>query len=1069
MKHLGWLVVLMLFQAAAPAQEPPADLFEARIRPVLVDRCYSCHSARAEKLKGRLRLDTPEGMKKVLVPGDPDRSPLITAIRYRDENLKMPPKQPLTSTQIEDFESWVRRGAVDPRAVARNPSDAAARGHWAFQPLQDPPVPGVPGLHPIDAFVRARLEKEGLRPSPPADRRTLLRRVTYDLVGLPPTAEEIASFLADPSPNAFERVVDRLLASPHYGERWGRHWLDAARYADTKGYTQIPEERRFAHAHTYRDWVVRAFNDDLPYDQFLIRQIAADRLVEEDRGSLAALGFLTVGRRFKNVIHDIIDDRIDVLCRTTMGLTVSCARCHDHKFDPITTQDYYGLYGVFAGTTERRVALVDKPGSDAFDQELRRREEAFRKALQAVRERLEDRHRRRIRDYLVQVVESDKLPPEEAFLVLQPDELNPVVVRRWQSALAKAGRTHPVFGLWNAFAGLRASEFAAGASELLGEVTLSPFLAPAFGGEPPASMRDVAERYGDLLATVKRSSGSPAEAAMFGPESPVNVPARSLAEIEFFLDTDSHAELTRLQSVIDRWICDSDDAPPYAGILEDLPLQIPARVFLRGNPIHKGEEVDHRFPTFLTGGTSKPFRDGSGRLELARAIVDPANPLTARVLVNRLWLHHFGQGLVRTPSDFGRRSDPPSHPELLDWLARRFIEGDASTPLGMNWSIKKMHRLILSSETYRQDSRDNPVAARRDPGNTLLWRVDRRRLDLEAMRDSFLAVSGELDPSIGGPPEDLTSQPFTHRRTLYGFIDRLNLPNLFPDFDFPSPDSHNPQRAQTTVAPQALFLLNSPFLLGRARAVAMLPEIAAPPAGERRIQAVYRRLYGRAATAQEVEWGLSFVGGSGPGDPAPTPSAWQYGLGEYDDAARRVKRFAPLGHYMGNVWHDGPTRLLISLSAQVLSLKSGWASLAAEGGHPGRDAQHAVIRRWIAPRDGKIQVRGTLRLEGRGGDGVRARVASSRLGELLARTLDKGSADMDVPEIDVRAGDAIDFVVDGRADPNEDLFKWAPTIRMGTQEWSAAKEFGGPSVAPLDAWGRYAQVLLASNEFIFID
>src|SRR6185503_7347905 len=356
MERLGWLVVLSLFQAAAAQEQEPTEFFKSRIRPVLVDRCYSCHSAGADKLKGELRLDTPEGVRKVVLPGDPDRSLLITAIRYRDENLRMPPKQKLTPSQIEDFEAWVRKGAVDPRGAAKRTPETSARSHWAFQPVQDPPVPGI-AAHPIDAFIRARLEKEGLRPSPPPDKRTLLRRATTDLLGLPPTEQEIEAFVSDDSPHAFERVVDRLLASPHCGERWGRYWLDAARYADTKGYTQIPEERRYAHAHTYRDWVVRAFNEDLPYDQFLIRQIAADRLVEEDRRSLAALGFLTVGRRFKNIIHDIIDDRIDVVARTTMGLTVGCARCHDHKFDPISTQDYYALYGVFAGTTERRVPL----------------------------------------------------------------------------------------------------------------------------------------------------------------------------------------------------------------------------------------------------------------------------------------------------------------------------------------------------------------------------------------------------------------------------------------------------------------------------------------------------------------------------------------------------------------------------------------------------------------------------------------------------------------------------------------------------------------------------------------
>ncbi|MBI3857633.1 MAG: DUF1549 domain-containing protein, partial [Planctomycetes bacterium] len=366
----GVLLVLMVLgaearqEAAAPQDPAGLEFFEQKIRPVLVERCYSCHSATAEKLKGNLFLDTREGTLKggdlgpSVVPGDLDRSLLIKAIRYVDEDLKMPPKKRLDPAQVSDFEAWVRRGAPDPRAkTAAKPrvDPEKVKAHWAFQPLKGSP------LTRVDAFIEAKLKEKGLRLSPAADRRTLIRRVSYDLTGMPPTPEEIDAFVQDPAADAYEKVVERLLASPRYGERWGRHWLDVARYADTKGYVYADrDESRFAHAWAYRDWVVRAFNEDLPYDRFLMLQIAADKLVAgDDHRDLAAMGYLTLGPRFLQNIHDIIDDRLDTLGRGMMALTISCARCHDHKFDPIPTKDYYSLYGVFASSSEKLVPTTE--------------------------------------------------------------------------------------------------------------------------------------------------------------------------------------------------------------------------------------------------------------------------------------------------------------------------------------------------------------------------------------------------------------------------------------------------------------------------------------------------------------------------------------------------------------------------------------------------------------------------------------------------------------------------------------------------------------------------------------
>ncbi len=560
----------------------------------------------------------------------------------------------------------------------------------------------------------------------------MIRRLTLDLHGLPPTPEETVAFEADGAADAYARLVDRLLASPRYGERWGRHWLDVARYADSKGYV-FTDERRYPFAYTYRDYVIRAFNEDLPYDQFVMQQLAADQLpLGADKRPLAALGYLTLGRRFLNNDHDIIDDRIDVTMRGLQAMTVGCARCHDHKFDPIPQRDYYSLYGVFASSMEpKELPLIGQAEQTA-------ERAAFEKEL----------------------------------------------VKR-QLDVAKYRTEHK-----------------------------------------------------DELAKGNRK----------------------------FRDG-----LRALQKKVDQWQVDSPSAPPRAMALIDKPTPQTPRIFLRGNPRNQGPEVPRQFLEVVAGENRQPFRHGSGRLELARAIADRNNPLTARVLVNRVWLHHFGAGLARTPSDFGLRGDPPTHPELLDWLAATFVDN--------GWSIKKLHRLILLSNTYRQTSGDDPRLLQTDPENRLLARMNRRRLDFEAMRDSLLIVAGRLDAAMGGRAVELTTAPFSTRRSVYGFIDRQNLPGLFRTFDFASPDASTPQRYTTTVPQQALFLMNSPFVVEQAQHFVQRADVAAQTKDKAKINRMYQLAYGRAAEAEEIALGLRFVteaSKSVEGKKAGLPlSAWQ--------------------------------------------------------------------------------------------------------------------------------------------------------------------------------------------------
>ena len=542
-------------------------------------------------------------------------------------------------------------------------------------------------------------------------------------------------------------MIDHLLASPHYGERWGRYWLDVARYADTKGYV-FQEDRNFAYAYTYRDYVVRSLNEDKPFDRFLVEQLAADKLdLGADKRPLAAMGYLTLGRRFLNNAHDIIDDRIDVVTRGMMGLTVACARCHDHKYDPIPAADYYSLYGVFAGSVEPKVlpligAVEDTPEVVAFRAKL----------------------------------------------------------AEWQ-AVYDAERTKRF------------------------EAALGRFAA-----------------VGGFAGTV----------------------AIPKAKFDTFRNRADRDALRNIQKKIDTFRSASPVAPPRAHVLNDAPRPFDPVVFLRGNPGNRGERVPRRMPAVVAGPDRKPFAGGSGRLDLARGIASPDNPLTARVFVNRVWLGHFGQGLVRTPSDFGVRSDPPTHPELLDWLATRFVRD--------GWSVKRLHKRIMLSATYQQASTTSGKVAQADPENRLLSHQNRRRLDFEAMRDSFLAVAGRLDRTVGGKPVDLFAAPFPTRRSIYGTIDRSNFPGTFRSFDVAGPDQHSPQRFQTTVPQQALFLMNSPFVREQAAALANRPEVARAGSTDAKVAALYRVALGRTPTADELALGRGFVAEANSG--GTTFGAW---------------------------------------------------------------------------------------------------------------------------------------------------------------------------------------------------
>ncbi len=871
--------------AADPAAPSPdgIEFFEKKVRPVLAEKCYSCHGEK--KQSAGLRLDTAAGLKAgadngpVVTPGDPAKSRLVASVGRTGE-FPMPPKGPLPADSVAALTEWVRMGAPYPTAVSvANTADP--RKHWAFQPIRLPVLPEVPGpkaelRNEIDRFVAAKLAEKGLTLAPQADKRTLARRVYFDLLGLPPTAAEIEAFEKDDSPQAFENLVDRLLASPHYGERWGRYWLDIARYADTKGYV-FTEDRNFPYAYTYRDYVIRAFNEDKPFDQFVVEQLAADKLpTNGDSKALAAMGFLTLGRRFLNNTPDIIDDRIDVVTRGLMGLTVGCARCHDHKFDPIPIKDYYSLYGIFASSVEPKdLPLLGETKLtaevEAFEKELAKREAAYtaevakHHAATVAKLRSADG----IAEYIRAVLDTKDRAGGRVPAVVRERDLSGFVFGRWREYLTgQLKADSPVFWPLGQLHEIPEADFPAKAPDVIAGLGKNPnkpahpLVIKALADAQPKTFRAALGAVAKLIADAPK--GQPTLAAVLGPGGPTDIPIADADKIFNRLDRD---QIAAVRKKIDVFKATSPAAPPRAHVLNDGPIVEPV-VFLRGNPGNRGPAVPRQMVGVAAGPSRKPFTSGSGRLELARAIASPDNPLTARVFVNRVWAGHFGQGLVRTPSDFGLRSDPPTHPELLDWLAAGFTAD--------GWNVKRLHKRIMLSATYQQSSgtRNAGRGTRsdfEDVDNRLLGRQNRRRLDFEAMRDSLLFAAGRLDLTVGGRPVDLFKAPFTTRRTVYGMLDRSNLPGTFRVFDLASPDQHSPQRFQTTVPQQALFLLNSPFVTEQAKALVNRPEVIAAKSTDEKVIRIYRAVLNRNPTPDEMGLGRAFVGSGGKSDGAFGP------------------------------------------------------------------------------------------------------------------------------------------------------------------------------------------------------
>ncbi len=1131
----GWIVgtgvsclaTLALLNGAARAEGDAPDLtspefFEQKIKPLLSETCYECHSEK--KQESGLRLDSYAAFARgtdtgpIVVPGEPDSSRMVAAIRYAGE-IKMPPDMKLFPEEIDLLTEWIRAGAHwphDPSEEAAPPApekvyDAdgrmaeAKRTHWAFQPAKMPEVPAVSNpawpRNEVDRFILAKLDEKGLAPSPEADRRTLIRRLYYDLIGLPPAPAEAEAFVRDDRPEAYGELVETLLAKPQYGERWARHWLDVARYSDTKGYV-FNQDRFFAFSYTYRDYVVRAFNEDLPYDRFVVQQLAADQLdLGEDKRPLAAMGFLTLGRRFLEVKNDIVDDRIDVVARGLLGLTVTCARCHDHKFDPIPSADYYSLYGVFRSSEEpAELPLIREPDqADPQYQDylnvLQTKEDDADDYLSEVHSGLIQHAHDRVGEYLLGAKAAAGIEDKEAFLRIAKERgIIHQLLQRWVDFFKTDRAADPVFGLWCALAKLPDETFAADAPNAPAALTASgaaitPRIAEAFKS-PPATLAEAADRYRALFAEVDekwiRFVAERVQAAVetgTAPRLPTALsdandevlrqtlyadgyPATAkLADAFEFSEVPVRERITAMRNVVQNHKATHRGRPDRAMVLTDAEKPFDPYVFLRGKEDSKGEAVPRRFLGVLSCDERAPFAEGSGRLELARAIASPDNPLTARVFVNRVWAHHFGKPLVATPSDFGLRSDPPTHPQLLDYLARRFMDE--------GWSIKNLHRMIVLSAAYRQASIDRADAIAADPENRLLWKQNRRRLDFESMRDTLLAMASALDFAQGGPAVDMFNPPFTSRRTLYGLVERQNLPSVFRSFDFATPDAHAPLRHETVVPQQALFLMNSPFTIEQARTFAARQELNDCADSGARAALMFRLAYQRDPSPEETALAHDFLArafDNGPEPPPPLP--WHYGYGGVDRITGRVHEFTPFGLFIDGQWRA---------SAAMPDPKLGWVSIGSHGGHPGRTPETAAIRRWVAPFDGAVRISSRLRHSDEHGDGVTGLTVSSRHGILGRWTVHNGAVDMTHEQVSVSAGDSIDFVTECGPTDGYDTFEWAQRVRYVETpndpdpyraDWEARTDFAGPPAPPpppLAPLEQLAQVLLLSNELMYVD
>ncbi len=859
------------------------EFFEKQIRPLLVRRCYECHAG--DERSGGLLLDSRDGLMRggdsgaSVVVGKPENSLLVEAVLYKNEDLQMPPDGKLPDADIAILQRWVKLGLPDPRkakaSVTSEPTGMSiqeGRKFWAFRPVTNPAIPDVDSdwiQTPIDAFVLSKLSSAGLTPAPKADRRTLIRRITFDLIGLPPTPAEVDAFLADESPNAISDLVERLLASPHYGERWGRHWLDVARYADSNG---LDENLAFGTAWRYRDYVVQSFNNDKPFNRFLIEQVAGDLLPTANRETKTATAFLALGAKVlaepdrEKLTMDTIDEQLDTIGKAFMGMTLGCVRCHDHKFDPIKQTDYYALAAIFKSTktfgdtktgaikhwhehsftSDQQADAVEK--ADALIAQKKKAATTFKNAtIAAIRADAQSK----AAEYLAAAARFDPSATlNEVAAFAQPSGLHPRILHHCRLHL-QYHRSDVVFGKWHELASQ-------------GSDAVRDHYGPLF--QKVQTEFDAAKKQDQATKKLSDAKLEAVRIALNDKSGFLAIPPKP----EFAFDQDQLAEYYELMEAARLVESSAPDGDTVMGVAEATTL-VHLPIHIRGSHRNMGDPVAREFPEVMRVSSARPIfpTNQSGRLQLANWMASTQHPLTARVYANRIWRWHFGRGIVGTTDNFGKLGDRPSHPELLDWLARYLMQS--------GWSTKSMHRLIVSSSTYQMASSADllngadPVNGNEvDVENRLLWKFPMQRLEAEQIRDSILFVSQRLDKTMQGKTVPLRNRQFVFnhtsvdhtkydslRRAIYLPVIRNNLYTLFSQFDFPDPTMPTGSRSSTIVAPQALLMMNSGLVIDSANSLAKT--IVSEARGSDRVDLAYQKAFGRKATDAEKSRAIAFV------------------------------------------------------------------------------------------------------------------------------------------------------------------------------------------------------------------
>jgi len=898
MQNLSKLLLFLGGFSIASAAED-IEFFESKIRPVLAKNCYKCHSAEAAnegKLKASLLLDSRDGIRKggdsgpAVVPGDTSKSLLLKALRQED--FEMPPKGKLPDDIISDFTKWIESGATDPRvepSVALKDTSIDASNHWAFAKPEKAELPKVKNakwaLMEFDKFVIQQFEERDLQPVSPASSQVLVRRIYFDLLGLPPTPEQVSDFEKAAAKNrqaAITSLVNELLKSPHYGERWGRHWLDVARYAEDQAHTFGVKKR--ASAHQYRDWVIKMFNKDLPFDQFIKLQLAGDLMEKEPEDpflQFGGLGFLGLGAQYyKNsdkaqAEADELDDTIDTLTRGFLGLTVSCSRCHDHKYDPIPTEDYYALAGIFNGRRYSDLPLVGPDKVNAYNEEQKQIKELENQYRFYLRGIARDNGRKNLSNLSRYLQEGWRMATLIANGVKINDQeygekvgMNPHYVRRFRELLdvRRKGdlmKRIPELEGWHdlelKFEEKPTPETLKTPKEI---ITLADKLqaqvldlikaydqAEKDHAELLAKARDREDRDRKIIGKLEKDQQRLLKNVWFEGNAPLNASENDVNK--FFL---KDAEKQNADAYKAEWDLKKENAQPkYPASHAIAGGGRAMQVYIRGNPANKGNWVARGTLELLSDqprptDPNEAKKHAYSRLDLANAIASSDNPLTARVIVNRVWQWHFGKGLVKSSSNFGLLGDAPTHPKLLDWLTVGFIEN--------GWSIKWLHRQILNSATYQLSSESLAQNEQIDADNQYLWRFDRRRLEVEAWRDTLLAVSGKLDPTMGGPTLDLKNN--NNRRTVYAKISRHELNGMLRLFDFPDANVSAAERTKTTVPQQQLFVLNSNFIIDQAKAFAARV-LSGSDDLTKQIDAAYHLAFGRPPTDPELQLAQAYL------------------------------------------------------------------------------------------------------------------------------------------------------------------------------------------------------------------